>query len=147
MYPAWQVPTPGDSEWHQAGTPRALARSRQLPRQGFYANATCQAGSTQGDPDLTGKQLGPGLRFPPEPLPASPEMPSKSLALTQEGEGRWLQRGGGLRGSTGEETLTSWNTNDSKVGPRQPEWMAQLVSLGSEGAEGPSNESVWPPGP
>ena len=44
----WQVPTPGDSEWHQAGTPRSLARSRQLPRQGFYANATCQAGSTQG---------------------------------------------------------------------------------------------------
>lgn len=27
----WQVPAPGDSQWHQAGTPRALAQSRQLP--------------------------------------------------------------------------------------------------------------------
>lgn len=27
----WQVPTPGDSEWHQAGMPKALAQSLQLP--------------------------------------------------------------------------------------------------------------------
>lgn len=27
----WQVPAPGDSDWHRAETPRALAQGRQLP--------------------------------------------------------------------------------------------------------------------
>lgn len=136
------VPLPGRCpplvtvKWHQAGTPRALARSRQLPRQGFYANATCQAGSTQAS-GLTGAAGSPGLCFPQSPPPAPPEMPSKSLALDSRRGGPVAAEGRGTAGLHERKCHPLEYHANSKVGPRQLEWMAQLGFPQEEGAEGP----------